>query len=290
MVQGKIEKVQFKPKESVEKLKNIGLKNVYHMPLVTDTYYASGLVISNEDEKKYSHDISFIGQMYCNDMKKDMGKYYPSEYVDKVRDIFENETCDWHDYNKLYNLLNKDIIDAFYTKNIGHGNPVFDEGLFYNEVFRNVAYYERVKVLNALAEKYKVDIYTKGDTGELKNVNIHGVVHSTEVAPKIFHLSKINLNVTIHCIRTGAPLRIFDIMGVGGFVLSNYQEELAELFVEDKEIVLFKDIDEMIDKAGYYLTHEKARAQIAINGYKRVSKDYNYIVGLEKILKLSGVE
>ena len=90
----------------------------------------------------------------------------------------------------------------------------------------------------------------------------------------------------MHSIKTGVPLRIFEIMGVGGFTISNYQEELTELFEEDKEIVLFRDLDELMDKVGYYLLHDKQRNKIALNGYKRIKKDYNYDAVAKRILKV----
>lgn len=86
-------------------------------------------------------------------------------------------------------------------------------------------------------------------------------------------------------IETGIPQRVFDIMGVGGFVLSNYQEELEELFVPDREIVLFRDVPELLKKAEYYLNHEEERIRIAINGYKKVREYYNTQTALGSMLR-----
>lgn len=106
-----------------------------------------------------------------------------------------------------------------------------------------------------------------------------------EEVPKIYYLSKINLNITMRSIETGIPQRVFDIMGVGGFVLSNYQEELEELFVPDREIVLFRDVPELLKKAEYYLNHEEERIRIAINGYKKVREYYNTQTALGSMLR-----
>lgn len=272
----------------VDILKEYGLTHIYHLPLVTDVYYSTGLVISKEDEQKYSHDVSFIGQMYETKMVDDMEEFF-GDKADAARDVFANHICNWHEDESIFKYLDGEIFDAYCAQKEMTDNEEYNRAYFNSIVYRNIAYSERVRILNALGEHFKVDLYTKGRTSELRNINIHEPVHNTDVAPKIFHLSKINLNVTIHCIRTGAPLRIFDIMGVGGFVMSNYQEELAELFVPDKEIVLFKDIDELIEKTDYYLKHEDARLRIAMNGYKRVKKDYNYDVALKKMFKMADV-
>lgn len=270
-------------------LKEYGLPHIYHLPLVTDVYYSNGLVINPEDEKKYSHDVSFIGQMYETKMSDDMEEYFGSA-TDKARDVFDNHICNWHENESIFKYMDDEIFEGFCSKRDMIDNVDYNKAYFNCMVYRNIAYRERVRILNALGEHFNVDLYTKGRTSELKNINIHEPVHSTNVAPKIFHLSKINLNVTLHCIRTGAPLRVFDIMGVGGFVMSNYQEELAELFVPDKEIVLFKDIDELIEKTDYYLKHEDVRIRIAMNGYKRVRKDYTYDVALRKMFEMADVQ
>ena len=94
--------------------------------------------------------------------------------------------------------------------------------------------------------------------------------------PKIIKCSKINLNLTNKPIKTGLPLRIFDLMACGGFVLSNYQSEIPDIFIPDEDIVLYESIPDMINKIDYYLTHEDERMTIAQNGYNKVKESHSY--------------
>ena len=48
----------------------------------------------------------------------------------------------------------------------------------------------------------------------------------------------------------------------------------AELFEEDREIVLYDTMEEAVDKIRYYLEHEHKRKKIAMAGYERVQRDY----------------
>lgn len=80
--------------------------------------------------------------------------------------------------------------------------------------------------------------------------------------------------MTLRSIQTGLPLRVFDIMGVGGFLMSNYQQEFEELYTPDKDVVLYSSIDELIDKTKFYLAHERERLTIAMNGYKRTISEH----------------
>ena len=104
--------------------------------------------------------------------------------------------------------------------------------------------------------------------------------------PKIFNLSKINLNMTMRPIETGLPLRIFDILSSGGFCMTNFQEELLDMFTIGEDIEADSSSPELIDKCGYYLEHEEERKQIAINGQKKVFEEFAYTKLLPSILTL----
>lgn len=150
---------------------------------------------------------------------------------------------------------------------------------------RKLAEMDRITVLNTLASRYTVDLYTKSDCRNLSNVRIHqGVDYYTDMN-KIFYLSRINLNISLPSIETGLPQRILDIMGSGGFVLTNYQQEIDDFFVIGKEIEVFHDLDELLEKTAYYLSHEEERLRIAMNGYLKVRDNFSYTHQVKHILQ-----
>lgn len=75
---------------------------------------------------------------------------------------------------------------------------------------------------------------------------------------------------------TGLSLRVWDVMGSGGFLLSNYQEEIEDYFTIGEDIEVFSSEEELVDKAGYYLEHDEIREKIARNGYEKVRKYHSY--------------
>ena len=103
--------------------------------------------------------------------------------------------------------------------------------------------------------------------------------------PKVFKSSKINLNISLKTIRTGIPLRVLDIMACGGFVITNFQEELAEYFKLGEEIITYSNLEELYYLVDYYLKHEEERKQIAENGLKRVKEDFRFEDRMRKILE-----
>ena len=102
----------------------------------------------------------------------------------------------------------------------------------------------------------------------------------------IFRESKINLNITLRSIQSGIPLRALDIMGAGGFLISNYQPELAEQFEDGKELVLYGGLDELLDKVMYYLSHERERQEIAYSGFQKVHKSFSYETQVRKMMEI----
>lgn len=104
--------------------------------------------------------------------------------------------------------------------------------------------------------------------------------------PKVFRASKINLNFTIPNIKSGIPLRVWDVLGAGGFLLTNYQAEIPLYFTEGEDLVCFDGIEDLREKAAYYLSHEEERNRIAGQGYEKVKKYHSYLNRIQTILKI----
>lgn len=67
--------------------------------------------------------------------------------------------------------------------------------------------------------------------------------------------------------------RNFQIPAMGTFMLSQYSDDLSNLFKEGAEAEFFRDKDELIDKSRFYLKNEEARKRIARGGQNRLLKD-----------------
>lgn len=145
---------------------------------------------------------------------------------------------------------------------------------------------ERVRLLTLLGSHYPVDIYTNSNTAGLP-VNDCGCANTHTEMPLIFRNSAINLNITAKSIRSGVPLRVFDVLGCGGFLISNYQAELEECFVIGEDLVIYTDEDDLLNKIEYYLAHEKERADIAANGFEKVSRCHSFLQRMKQILDLA---
>jgi len=105
--------------------------------------------------------------------------------------------------------------------------------------------------------------------------------------------TKIILNITDHQMfgaETGINLRIFEILSCAGFLLTDYCDELNDLFVIGKEIEVYKSSAELIDKVNFYLKNDDARSRIALAGHQRFLKDYTLDCRAKKFIKLAGID
>lgn len=277
-------------KKQCERLIAAGVPHIYHMPLAVNLERTGALDITPEDEVTFSHDISFIGGLYENNTYNAIIQQFPDYLQVKLKLYLMQNMCHWES-SRPWPKFPQECIDYLYNDcHIANWNPtsLMDDPTYFGLLFypRKLAELERITVLNTLGNHFDVHLYTNSPSTYLQNVHVHhGVSYYTDMN-KIFYLSKINLNISLSSIETGIPQRVLDIMGCGGFVLTNYQPEIEDLFEIGKEIEVFHNVDELIEKCNYYLTHERERLTIATNGYKKIRDAFSYPNQLQKMISI----
>ncbi len=236
-----------------------------------------------------SCDISFIGNLYVDNSYNRFIHQFPTDVSMELKLYLLENLCNWHrqkPWPRVSSRTSDHISQTLGDAVLNHGYMELDLFLGITFLSKKLVEMDRITVLNTLAEHFKVDLYTTSDTGFLTNVQVHPPVNYYSAMNKVFYLSRINLNISQPSIETGLPQRILDIMGSGGFCLSNYQKEIDDYFVIGKEIEVFHDLDELKEKTAYYLSHEKERLRIAINGYQKIRENFSYLHQLGQILKV----
>ncbi len=83
--------------------------------------------------------------------------------------------------------------------------------------------------------------------------------------------------------------RHFEIPACGGFLLTGPADDLGNFYVPDKEMVLFSNIDDYIEKIKYYLAHDDEREAIAKAGYERTIREHTYEARFREIFRQLGL-
>lgn len=268
--------------------------HVFHFPLAVNVKAKQQVIqaASSTDIERFSADISFVGSLYTEKCPYD-NLVNPPEYLLGYLNGLIEAQLRVYGYFFLEDLLTDEIVAAFKAHLPGFYTYPLETFLTDRKTMaqlyigNKITAVERLRTMKILSEHFDLDLYTGSDTSVLPKVHNRGFAKSLTEMPVIFHESKINLNTTCKAIRSGLPQRIFDIMGCGGFVLTNFQPELSEIFNVGTDLVTYGNLDELKDIASYYLEHEKERREIAQNGFERVARDYNYPVRLEQLLQLA---
>lgn len=108
-------------------------------------------------------------------------------------------------------------------------------------------------------------------------------VYTTEKA-KIFNAAKISINTMYPMEIASVNARCFEIAGCGGFQFITENASVEKYFIPEKEIVTFRNINELIVKVEYYLNHDEERTAIALAGQKRAHKEHTYEIRMQKML------
>lgn len=167
-------------------------------------------------------------------------------------------------------------------------NEIFipEREIFIGLFQKNITAKERLDILRKISDRYKLTHFAEKSDSSLNNVDFQGYANYITKMPWIFLNSKINLNITLRSILSGISLRCLDIMGAGGFLISNYQPELAEYFIEDQEMVMYESHEDLMDKIEYYLSHDKERNEIAVCGKEKIEKEFSYEKKLREIFMM----
>jgi spore maturation protein CgeB len=104
--------------------------------------------------------------------------------------------------------------------------------------------------------------------------------------------SKIILNITrgpFYAAETGINLRIFEALAAGKFLLTDYCDEVAELFDVGKEIETFKSSCELREKVDFYLAHPERRLEIARHGHQKYLENFTWKARAQYLASLIGL-
>lgn len=278
-------------------LKNQGIDTVYYAPLAVNTSRIKRQLSVNETNgaaeahaPDFSAEVAFVGSMYNEKHNLfDRFKNLPP-YVSGYLDAIMQAQLKVYGYYFIEELLTPNIIDELKKSVPLEPNKDGVETVSYLYAYyfiaRKLAELERKDLLNAVSERFSTHLYTQNPTPELPKVKNCGPIDYYNHMPYIFSQSKINLNITLRSIRSGIPLRAMDIMGCGGFLLSNYQADFYDFFVPGEDLVLFESRDDLLDKCAYYLSHEKERRQIAANGLGRIQENHTYELRLKQMFDI----
>ena len=101
-----------------------------------------------------------------------------------------------------------------------------------------------------------------------------------------YNQSLINFNMTSLQMKNAVNQRVFDVPATNSFLLTDYKEQLHEVFDLKEDIAVFYEIDEIKDLCKFYLENTKIREVMSKRAMTKVLNHHTYEHRITKLIKI----
>ncbi len=154
----------------------------------------------------------------------------------------------------------------------------------------SVQHVERYNMLDAVAKLPGVEYWGYGKEQLPKDSGVLACHKGDAWAIDVFKIlarSKITINTHIDMAANYANnMRLYDATGCGALLITDYKDNLNEIYEIGKEVVAYRTNDECVDLIRYYQQHPEEASKIAQAGQDRTLREYTYGVVLEDTSEL----
>lgn len=100
-----------------------------------------------------------------------------------------------------------------------------------------------------------------------------------------YHRADIILNITLEQGFSSMNSRVLEALATGSFLISDYVEDTAKYFEDGKDLILYKNTDELINFMNKYLENPSERAKFKGNAIGKIKQNHTLLSRAEVILK-----
>lgn len=277
---------------TVNELNEKGVETAFYLPMAAPVDLYDKMIPSSAERKKYSSDVSFVGSLYTESRQNLISNLngITQETAGFVETIINMQLQSYAVpvLEQLLKMQPQIVADMqrVCPIPIAENEMQSPEWMYANYFLaRNTTARERTQLMSLLDGNFDTALYTPEGTPQFEKIKNRGPVDYCDVMPLVFKNSKINLNISLKSIYSGIPLRAFDIMGCGGFLLTDFQQDYSGLFIPDEDYVFYTTPEDFINKVAYYLEHEDERNRIAKNAHDKVKEAHTYMHRLRTIIE-----
>ncbi|SDN23479.1 spore maturation protein CgeB [Desulfonauticus submarinus] len=261
-------------KDNIKVLKEKGFDKVFYLPLATDVQRFNPKN-NSKIRSRLIRDVSFVGNsMFFKVLKR-------REKLEQFKDILAKYEQIALDFKNSDFLIVNEFIAKFFPEIYKKWTklPTIEDKLNFETLitWQATLEYRRECILEIL----KFNPLIVGDKGWFKilpksNWIYHKELNYYSELPFFYGENKINFNSTSAQMKGAVNQRVFDVPASGNFLLTDYREQIRELFEIEKEVVCYKNKDEIEDYINFYLKHSNLRCKIIENARARIIKEHTY--------------
>lgn len=269
-------------KSYMKDMEAMGFDSVGYLPLGTDESLFKPLTAVKHKKKldKYSCDISFVGNSMVRPVKEWMEKVGPDFHpiVEEAAEHVAHSATLQGDIMKVIHEAEREKIALLSRKE--------KMDLEAAVLWRATLLYRLSRV--QMLREFNVSIYGDNSWKELLRERVFQLfppLNYYKELPFLYNSCRINFNATSRQMSEAVNQRVFDVPACGSFILTDHQEALYGLFDVGKEIIIYKNRDEIPDLVRFYMKHPDDRQAVARRCRDRVIKEHTYKHRLSSLIE-----
>lgn len=256
----------------IPSLEAAGFPVVETVPLAADPH-----VFNREPRETWDIPPSFVGNSMVSFARREWDSLKTDPELEAaVRQSFETGHVTRENFGEgLQALLDPGYVDTLDAEQRRHAEMVF-----FIEGTRRL----RHRLASALVPEGAV--MRGDDEWRIAFPTSGGPVHYLGELAEFYGRCEVNLNSTSIQMATTVNQRVFDCPAAGGFLLTDAQPVLDELFDVENEVAVYHSLEECRDSLRFFRAHPKARTEIAARARARVLAQHTYAHRLQQIAEI----
>ena len=273
-----------------------GFENVEYLPLGTNITKRKPVNLTDEEQAEYGASLSFVGASMFDQAEElrrifnqiPLSFFHGASDLNNSAEIFCGIIAEQDMDQDSYQI--PDILGRYLRPGqspvFQHQDHIYDVAMLLGETAAMRRRFRMIKGLSAF------DIQVWGDSG-WKTIEQAGIIyrgyagHNKELN-LIYNASLINLDINRFFQNHIITMRVFDAMACEGFILTEHNPALAKLFDTGREIVAYRDTNDLYHLVKYYIQRPQERVIIKKNGREAIIKKHTIRHRLNYMLKTAG--
>ncbi len=260
-----------------------GFPHAEYLPLAANPGRRQPVELSADEQPRYRAPLSFVGASMV-------------AQAQQFREEFITEYCLWKGGSPdqargaVEAILDKLVQDHREDLTTSRVEEMMDEGMapFVATMRANPEKPDPIALVSEIvaADKRLVYVANLGQLGirvwgdkHWQGTQAHGAKymgnagHKREIT-RIYCGSTVNVDIGRIYQTDMVTMRVFDVMACGGFVLTERNEALLELFTPGVEMDCYTTLQELLEKADHYIRNPGEAAAMAARGREAVLRDH----------------
>jgi len=262
----------------ISDMKAMGFELVEYLPLATDTDVFKPLKLSRKDINRFSSDIGFVGNSMVEPVAERLEKV-PFELRFIVEMLAQHISFSHVSFDESLRILNNDEQEKIMALPIQERLDLEAAVLWKSTLLYRLSCIEKLK-------ESRPGIH--GDKGwhELlsRDFSVRPPLNYYRELPLFYNACKINFNATNLQMGSAVNQRVFDVPACGAFLLTDDQDALGELFDIGKEVITYKNREELPELIRFYLNNSQERKRIAERGRERIVREHTYVHRIKMLI------